>query len=80
MSYKNILVIKLKQPGDVLVSTPVLAALKEAWPQARVTYLVPRPAQDMVSDHPLLDELLVVTLRRRTGVSSFRCDACDWGR
>ena len=31
MSYKNILVIKLKQPGDVLVSTPVLAALKELY-------------------------------------------------
>jgi heptosyltransferase III len=59
MSYKNILVIKLKQPGDVLVSTPVLAALKEAWPRARVACLVPRGAEDMVSGHPLLDELLV---------------------
>ncbi len=59
MSYKNILVIKLKQPGDVLVSTPVLAVAKEAWPQARVTYLVPRGAEMMVSGHPLLDELLV---------------------
>jgi heptosyltransferase III len=59
MSYKNILVIKLKQPGDVLVSTPVLAAAKEAWPQARVTYLVPRGTEEMVSGHPLLDELLV---------------------
>jgi ADP-heptose:LPS heptosyltransferase len=34
-SYRRILVIKLKQPGDVLVSFPVLAALKEAWPQAQ---------------------------------------------
>jgi heptosyltransferase-3 len=60
MSYKNILVIKLKQPGDVLVSTPVLGALKEAWPEARVTYLVPRSAEDMVRGHPLLDGLLTV--------------------
>ncbi len=72
MSYKNILVIKLKQPGDVLVSSPVLAALKEAWPQARVTYLVSRAAADMVSCHPLLDELLVADRRQETWSRSWR--------
>lgn len=72
MSYKNILVIKLKQPGDVLVSTPVLAALKEAWPQARVTYLVPRAAVDMVSAHPRLDELLVADRGQETWSRSWR--------
>ncbi len=72
MSYKNILVIKLKQPGDVLVSTPVLTALKEAWPEARVTYLVPRPAEEMVKDHPLLDELLVADRRQETWSRSWR--------
>jgi heptosyltransferase III len=72
MSYKNILVIKLKQPGDVLVSTPVLAALKEAWPQARVTYLVPRASEDMVRGHPLLDELFVADRRQETWRQSWR--------
>jgi heptosyltransferase-3 len=72
MSYKNILVIKLKQPGDVLVSTPVLAALKEAWPQARVTYLVPRAAEEMVAGHPLLDHLLVADRRQETWSRSWR--------
>jgi heptosyltransferase-3 len=65
-SSKRILVIKLKQPGDVLLSTPVLTALKEAWPEARVTYLVPRGTEDMVVDHPRLDGLLVAD---RTGQS-----------
>jgi heptosyltransferase III len=72
MSYNNILVIKLKQPGDVLVSTPMLAAIKEAWPQARVTYLVPQGAEEMVSDHPLLDELLTVDRRQETWSRSCR--------
>jgi heptosyltransferase III len=72
MSYKNILVIKLKQPGDVLVSIPVLAALKEAWPEARVTYLVPRAAEEMVSGHPLLDGLLVADRRQETWRQSWR--------
>jgi heptosyltransferase-3 len=72
MSYKNILVIKLKQPGDVLVSSPVLAALKEAWPEAKVTYLVPRAAEDMISGHPLLDELFVADRRQETWSRSWR--------
>jgi heptosyltransferase-3 len=65
MSFKRILVIKLKQPGDVLVSSPVLAALHEAWPRARVSYLVPRGTEEMIADHPLLDRLYV--LDRRDG-------------
>lgn len=60
MKYKRILVIKLKQPGDVLVSSPVLTALKEAWPHARVSYLVRKGTEKMISDHPLLDQLYVV--------------------
>jgi heptosyltransferase-3 len=60
---KRILVIKLKQPGDVLVSTPVIAALKEAWPDCHLTYLVPRGTEAMVADHPDLDGLMVVDRR-----------------
>lgn len=60
---KRILVIKLKQPGDVLVSSPVLTALKEAWPKARVSYLVPKGTEEMIADHPLLDRLYVLDRR-----------------
>jgi heptosyltransferase-3 len=63
---KRILVIKLKQPGDVLVSTPVIAALKEAWPRCHLTYLVPKGTEDMVVDHPGLDGFLVVDRRGET--------------
>ena len=72
MSYRNILVIKLKQPGDVLVSTPVLAALKEAWPEARVTFLVTRAAAEMVEGHPLLDELFLADRGQETWSRSWR--------
>jgi heptosyltransferase-3 len=65
MSFKRILVIKLKQPGDVLVSSPVLAALYEAWPRSRVSYLVPKGTEEMIAGHPLLDQLYV--LDRREG-------------
>ncbi|OGR24362.1 MAG: putative lipopolysaccharide heptosyltransferase III [Desulfobacca sp. RBG_16_60_12] len=71
-SDKRILVIKLKQPGDVLVSTPVIAALKAAWPGCRLTYLVPRGTEEMVSGHPGLDGLMVVDRRRATWVQAWR--------
>jgi heptosyltransferase-3 len=64
-TFERLLVIKLKQPGDVLVSTPVIAALKDAWPRVHLTYLVRRGTEDMVADHPMLDGLLVV--ERRAG-------------
>jgi heptosyltransferase III len=62
-SPKRLLVIKLKQPGDVLVSTPVIAALKEAWPECHLTYLVPKGTEPMVAGHPGLDDLMVVDRR-----------------
>lgn len=66
MNSKRLLVIKLKQPGDVLVSTPVIAALKEAWPNCHLTYLVPKGTEEMVAGHPGLDDLLVVDRRQET--------------
>jgi len=66
MTFNRILVIKLKQPGDVLVSSPVLAALKEAWPHSKVSYLVPKGTEEMIADHPLLDQVYVAERRGGT--------------
>ena len=54
----NILVIKLRHLGDVLITTPVLSALKEAYPQARITMVVNPGTEDMVRGHPDLAEVL----------------------
>jgi lipopolysaccharide heptosyltransferase III len=72
MTSKRLLVIKLKQPGDVLVSTPVIAALKEAWPNCHLTYLVPKGTEDMVAGHPGLDDLMVVDRRAETWSQALR--------
>ena len=72
MTSKRLLVIKLKQPGDVLVSTPVIAALKEAWPNCHLTYLVPKGTEDMVAGHPGLDDLMVVDRRGETWSQALR--------
>ncbi len=72
MTSKRLLVIKLKQPGDVLVSTPVIAALKEAWPDCHLTYLVSKGTEDMVAGHPGLDDLMVVDRRGETWSQALR--------
>ena len=69
---QRILVIKLKQPGDVLVSTPVIGALKAAWPGCHLTYLVPKGTEDMVSGHPGLDGLMVADRRGATWGETLR--------
>lgn len=63
MRYNRILIINLKQAGDVLVSSPVIAAVHEAWPGAEVSMLVARGTEDMVRGHPGLRR--VYTLNRR---------------
>lgn len=59
-AYQNILVIKLKHIGDVLVATPVFTALKEAYPKSRLSVLVDKGTEDMVTLNPVVDEVIVL--------------------
>ena len=57
---KNILVIKLRYLGDVLLATPVLQTLREQMPGARLSMAVSRGTEDVLKENPHLDELVVV--------------------
>lgn len=54
------LIIKLRYLGDVLLSTPVLAGLRTAFPKARLSMLVNPGTEAMLAENPHLDEVLIV--------------------
>src|SRR2546425_9412424 len=57
---ERILVLKLRYVGDVLLTTPVLSRLRESFPKAHLAMLVNPGTDDVVRDHPALDEVLVL--------------------
>jgi len=59
-SPRKILVIKLRYLGDVLLSTPVVASLRAAFPGAFLSMLVNAGTEAMIAENPHLDEVLVV--------------------
>jgi len=62
---KNILVIDLAFIGDVILATPVMRALKAAYPAARLTMLTVPLTAPVAAMDPFVDEVLVYDKRGR---------------
>ena len=56
--------LRLRLIGDVVFTTPLIGALRRAYPDARLVYLVEPAAAAIVSGHPELDEVIVAPRRR----------------
>jgi lipopolysaccharide heptosyltransferase II len=57
-SWHKILLIRLRRIGDVVMTTPAISALKEALPQASLTYVIEEPFRRLVEDNPRLDRVI----------------------
>jgi len=72
---KRILVVKLSAIGDVLMATPVAKALRVAFPDAYIAWIVERKSADVVLGNPYLDEVIVWERSKGSGlgpvISSF---------
>ena len=68
----KILLVRLREIGDVVFTTPAIRALRSHFPAAHLTYLVEPVAAPVVQHNPLIDELLVVP--RTRGVAGWLAD------
>ncbi len=68
----RVLLIRLRLIGDVVLSTPVIRALRRRFPDAQLTYLVEREAAAVVAGSPHLDEVIVIEHSR--GLARFLHD------
>lgn len=71
MSIKNILVVKLSAIGDVIHALPVSYALKETFPDAKVTWVVEPPAYDLLTNNPYIDHIIVFEKKKFKSINGF---------
>ena len=58
-SYQNILIVRTDRLGDVVLTTPVIAALRKACPKARISIMVRNETRDVVEGNLYLDQVIV---------------------
>ena len=56
---KRILIIRLSSIGDVVMTTPVAKALRAAYPDAHIAWIVEDKSRDVLEGNPYLDEVIV---------------------
>ncbi len=61
---REILIIRLSSIGDVIHCTPVAGALKAAWPDCKITWLVGETCADLIKYNPYIDEIMVWSRER----------------
>src|SRR5688500_6124112 len=70
---REVLIVMLSALGDAVHVLPVVNALKRAWPQTRITWVIQPVPFQLVKDHESVDELIVFQRRRgAAAVGSYR--------
>lgn len=55
----SILVVRLSAIGDIVMSSPVAAAIKHKWPSSHLTWIVQPECEPLLRGNPNIDELIV---------------------
>jgi lipopolysaccharide heptosyltransferase II len=63
-SRENILVVQTSFLGDTVLTLPLLSEVKRRFPKSKVTLLGSLPAQELLSGHPAVDEIIVDDKRK----------------
>lgn len=76
-SYKNILVICLRKIGDAVIATSVAYLLKKAYPDAKITMLVKPLTKEIVTNNPVIDEVMLYNYTHNPVFSEIRQIAAE---
>ena len=68
---KNILVTRLRFMGDIVLTIPVLEKLREAHPEAVITYLCEQPYNQLLLYNPYIDRILSLPPQKSGFLSRF---------
>ncbi|MFH1457590.1 MAG: lipopolysaccharide heptosyltransferase II [Candidatus Omnitrophota bacterium] len=64
-SYRRILIVRTDRIGDVVLSTPAIKALRDAYPASFIAMMVSPYTKDIVEGNPYLDEIIVYDKEER---------------
>jgi heptosyltransferase I len=67
---REIAIVMLSALGDAVHVLPVVNALKRAWPQSRITWIIQPVPHMLVAGHENVDEFII--FRRRRGAQAWR--------
>lgn len=57
---KNILIVRTDRIGDVILTLPLAGIIKKVYADSRITFLVREYTKNIVSNHPFIDEVIVI--------------------
>ncbi len=57
---KNILIVRTDRIGDLILTLPLAGLIKKQYPDCKVSFLVRDYTKNIVSNHPHIDEVLVL--------------------
>lgn len=82
----RILITRLSHLGDCVLTLPLATAIRAHNPQARIAWIIEKPGQQLLANHPAIDELIAIPrgwLKRprqlfaiRKQLRSFNPDIC----
>ncbi|MDP2043920.1 MAG: glycosyltransferase family 9 protein [Candidatus Omnitrophota bacterium] len=76
MNFKNILVIRNDRFGEFLLNIPAIRALKESYPQAKLTLAVNPLVKEFAQAVECVDEVVIWDDKFRKGMRRQKFDAC----
>lgn len=76
---RSILLFKLRHIGDVLLTTPAIRLLRQAYPKAHITMVVNKGTDDVLLHNPHLNRIVTIDREMVKGVPFHKRLRYEWG-